>query len=68
MAYPSPPVTIASLRPHGVRPRLAYCNGKREGNWPCHHQAELLIEQFKAEETLRDIERRCRHGLQLATR
>ncbi|MGA8935447.1 MAG: hypothetical protein WB522_14385 [Pseudolabrys sp.] len=60
MATPSPPVTIASLRPHGVRQLLAYCRGKREGDWPCHHSGELPIEQFSAEETLRDIERRCR--------
>jgi hypothetical protein len=60
MATPSLPVTIASLRPHGVRQLLVYCRGKREGDWPCHHSGELSIEQFSAEETLRDIERRCR--------
>ena len=62
MATPSLPVTIASLRPHGVRQLLVYCRGKREGDWPCHHSGELPIEQFSAEETLRDIERRCRCG------
>jgi hypothetical protein len=59
MATPSLSVTIASLRPHGVRQLLVYCRGKREGDWPCHHSGELPIEQFSAEETLRDIERRC---------
>ena len=46
------PVTIASVRAHGVRQLLVYCNGKREGDWPCHHHGELPIEQFSAEETL----------------
>jgi len=55
-----PPVTIASIRAHGVRQLLVYCNGKREGDWPCHHSGELTIEQFSADETLRDIEGRCR--------
>jgi hypothetical protein len=27
------PVTIASVRAHGVRQLLDYCNGKREGDW-----------------------------------
>jgi hypothetical protein len=60
MDIPSPPVTIANLRAHGVRQLLVYCRGKREGDWPCHHQNELAIDRFKAEEALRDIERRCR--------
>ena len=50
------PVTIASVRTHGVR----QCNGKRDGDWPCPHQGELPIEQFGAEETLPDIQLRCR--------
>lgn len=53
-------ITIASVRAHGVRQLLVYCNGKRDGDWPCHHQGELPIEKFSAGETLRDIERRCR--------
>ena len=27
------PVTIASVRAHGVRRLLVYCRGKREGDW-----------------------------------
>ena len=54
------PVTIALMRAHGVRQLLVYCNGKREGDWPCHHHSELPIEQFSAEETLSEIQRRCR--------
>ena len=54
------PVTIASVRAHGVRQLLVYCNGKREGDWPCQHHGELPIEQFSAEETLSEIQRRCR--------
>jgi hypothetical protein len=53
-------VTIGFLQTHGVRQLLVYCHGKREGDWPCHHQGTLSIEQFKADECLRDIERRCR--------
>ena len=53
-------VTIASVRAHGVRQLLVYCNGKREGDWPCHHQSDLPIYRFLAEETLPDIQRRCR--------
>ena len=52
------PVTIASVRTHGVRQLLVYCNGKRDSDWPCH--GELPIEQFSAEETLPDLQRRCR--------
>src|SRR5262245_43800030 len=53
-------VTIASVRAHGVRQLLVYCLGKREGDWPCHHQGTLPIDRFQAEEVLSDIERRCR--------
>jgi hypothetical protein len=53
-------VTIASIRAHGVRQLLVYCLGKREGDWPCHHQGRLPIDGFQAEEVLSDIERRCR--------
>jgi hypothetical protein len=41
------PVTLASLRPHGVRQLLVYCQGKREGDWPCHHQGTLPVERFR---------------------
>ena len=54
------PVTIASVRAHGVRRLLVYCNGKREGDWPCHHAGTLPIDRFRADETLVDIGRRCR--------
>ena len=54
------PVTIASVRAHGVRSLLVYCNGKREGDWPCHHQGKLSIDCFDDGVPLRDIERRCR--------
>jgi len=53
-------VTIASVRTHGVRQLLVYCRGKREGDWPCHYQEKLLIDRFRADEVLEDIERRCR--------
>ena len=55
-----PPVTIASLYRHGVRQLLVYYNGKREGDWPCRHQAALPIERFSSDECLREIEQRCR--------
>jgi len=55
-----PPVTIASLYRHGVRQLLVYYNGKREGDWPCHHQTALPIEQFSSDECVREIEQRCR--------
>ena len=54
------PVTIGSVRAHGVRQLLVYCLGKREGDWPCHHHGKLPIDRFQAEEVLSDIERRCR--------
>jgi hypothetical protein len=54
------PVTIASVRAHGVRQLLVYCLGKREGDWPCHHSGMLPVDRFQAEEVLSDIERRCR--------
>ena len=42
------PVTIVSVRAHGVRQLLVYCNGKRDGDWPCHHSGQLPSEQFSA--------------------
>jgi hypothetical protein len=39
MATPSLPVTMASLRPHGVRQLLVFCGGKREADWPVTIQA-----------------------------
>ncbi len=54
------PVTIASVRAHGVRQLFVYCRGRRAGDWPCHHEATLAVDRFGADEALRDIERRCR--------
>jgi hypothetical protein len=54
------PVTIASLRAHGVDRLLVYCHGKREGDWPCHHSGTLPVDRFSDTETLSDIGRRCR--------
>jgi hypothetical protein len=53
-------VTIASIRTHGVRQLLVYCRGKRENDWPCHHQGTLPIECFEDDEPLADIQGRCR--------
>jgi hypothetical protein len=53
-------VTIASIRAHGVETLLVYCNGKRDGDWPCNHQGKLAIDCFDDGVPLRDIERRCR--------
>jgi hypothetical protein len=54
------PVTIASIRAHGVRQLLVYCRGKRADDWPCRHEGALPVGCFGADEALRDIERRCR--------
>jgi hypothetical protein len=48
------PVTIASVRAHGVRQLLVYCRGRRTGDWPCHHEATLPVDRFGADEALRD--------------
>ena len=48
-------VTIASVRAHGVRQLLVYCLGKREGDWPCHHQGTLPVGRFRADEVLRHV-------------
>jgi hypothetical protein len=37
------PVTIASVRAHGVRQLLVYCLGKREGDWPAIIKARCLL-------------------------
>ncbi len=50
------PVTIASIRAHGVRQLLVHCRGKRAGHWPCHHEGMLPVDRFGADEALRDIE------------
>ena len=47
------PVTIASIRAHGVRRLLVYCDGNRAGDWPCHHSGTLPIDQFEADEMLK---------------
>jgi hypothetical protein len=39
---------------------LVYCRGKREGDWPCHHEGALAVDTFDDDAALRDIERRCR--------
>jgi hypothetical protein len=49
------PVTISSVRAHGVRQLLVYCHGKREGDLPCHHSGTLSIDRFWADEVLSDI-------------
>src|SRR5258708_13468274 len=54
------PVTIASVRAHGVRTLLVYCNGKRKGDWPCHQSGELPVDRFQDCEALVEIERHCR--------
>ena len=54
------PVTIASIRVHGVSNFLAYCNGKVDGDWRCHHQGMLSIDRSQADDALPDIQRRCR--------
>jgi hypothetical protein len=43
------PVTIGSVRAHGVRELLVYCLGKREGDWPCHHQGALPIDRLRTQ-------------------
>ena len=54
-------ITIASIRAHGVRTLLVYCNGKRDGDWPCNHEGKLsAVDWFCDGVALRDIERRCR--------
>ena len=52
-------ITIASIRAHGVRTLLVYCNGKRDDDWPYHHQGKLAVDCFNDEVELRD-KRRCR--------
>ena len=47
----------ASIRAHGVRRLLVYCRRKHGGDWPCHHEGTLPIEQFSTDGCLRDIER-----------
>ena len=54
------PVTIAHVRTHGVTTLLVYCLGKREDDWPCHHEGTLSVDCFDDDVALRDIERRCR--------
>ena len=70
------PVTIASVRAHGVRQLLVNCNGEREGDWPCHHQVvvrranprhRLRYSETQPRRTRRRIDRiksvDCRKGL-----
>jgi hypothetical protein len=52
--------SVASVRAHGVQELLVYCLGKRDGDWPCRHSGTLPVDRFRSEETLADIERRCR--------
>ena len=63
----SSPVIIAPVRAHGVRQLLVYCNGKREGDWPCHHSGKLPIEQRRGN-AVNDIVPMTVHDLRLAAR
>jgi hypothetical protein len=60
MSITASSVTIAFIRAHGVTNLLVYCQGKREGDWPCHHRGTLSMDGFKDCEALSEIGRRCR--------
>jgi len=38
------PVTIAHVRSHRATTLLVYCCGKREDDWPCHHEGTLPVQ------------------------
>ena len=59
------PVTIASVRTHGVRQLLVFCNGKREGDWPC--PIISCRSPLHAEETLLIFNSLPLHDLRVAT-
>jgi hypothetical protein len=54
------PLTISDVRAHGVTRLLVFCRGKRENDWPCHHEGMLSVDGFVPEETLKNIESLCR--------
>lgn len=58
--------TIGHYRGHGVTRLLIYCNGKREGGWPCFRYGRpvaVSIDDFPGEARLVDIEQKFRCDL-----
>jgi hypothetical protein len=52
--------TIGYVRGLKVGHLCIWCEGKREGGWPCHHNSTMSIEGLPDEMTLVSIERRLR--------
>lgn len=52
--------TIGYVRSLKIGSLDVYCDGKREGGWPCHHHSVMSIYGLPDEMTLVSIERRLR--------
>jgi hypothetical protein len=52
--------TIGYVRGLKISRLCICCEGKREGDWPCHHTSSMSIEGLPDETTLISIERRLR--------
>jgi hypothetical protein len=50
--------TVGYVRSLGIRTLCAYCQGKREGAWPCHHAGQVDVSEMPDETPLASIERR----------
>ena len=61
-ASDAPPfiATIGYVRGLKIGRLCIWCEGKREGGWPCHHNSTMSIEGLPDELTLASIERRLR--------
>jgi hypothetical protein len=62
MPGPTPPFTptIGYVRSLKIGHLTVWCQGKREGGWPCHHNSTMSIEGLPDEMTIVSIERRLR--------
>jgi len=50
--------TIGYVRSLNIGHLSVWCEGKREGGWPCHHSGTVSIAGLPDDMTLRSIERR----------
>jgi hypothetical protein len=61
-SHPIPPfvATVGYVRGLKIGGLCIWCEGKREGDWPCHHTAEMSIDGFADDMPIASIERRLR--------
>jgi hypothetical protein len=52
--------TIGYVRGLKIGRLCVWCEGKRKGDWPCHHNTTMSIDSFPDDMPIASIERRLR--------